>query len=137
MEDGCICREIGETCMSDFPLGYDLWLATTAIFHLGLFLLGMYFVHKRWTTEAGKKKLSPMDKMVYLNVLGSVLRLVWVANVVNGRAHNAQVFGNAIDALLVRVPQLLWLGSTFYVSLSRFSLLERQRNALCSSVKQS
>ena len=83
--------------MSDFGSGYDAFLAISFLVHIGLLLLGIKFAVERMKDKS-KKGLSPMDKVVYLNVTGSFLRVLWLISIVNGRGHGTQMFGNVGDA---------------------------------------
>ncbi|GMH72694.1 hypothetical protein TrRE_jg11652, partial [Triparma retinervis] len=68
-------------------------------------------------TSAKKKKVSPMDKVTFLATAGSFLRTVWVVNTFTGRNHDSQMFGNIGDALLVKIPQIVWLSGVLYLVL--------------------
>ena len=119
----CLCGSTGETCISDFGISFTVWWASTLALHLALFLLGAFFLKERRAemidpkTSAKKKKVSPMDKVTFLATAGSFLRTVWVVNTFTGRNHDSQMFGNIGDALLVKIPQIVWLSGVLYLVL--------------------
>ncbi|GMI49934.1 hypothetical protein TeGR_g7780, partial [Tetraparma gracilis] len=130
-EAGCVCKTIGEVCYSDHGVAYDLFLAVMGISFA--YLTVQSFI---WTRAAilafakadSKKKqkgYSPMDKIMFMSTAACLLRFIWVIAIFNGRRGEDVIGGLAADTVLVKVPQILWMGSYVYLVLVWRKLLSQ------------
>ena len=118
----CICRKLNETCHSDFPAAYDALLAVLLVlwihkcYECTLYLMDIRSTHNP-KDKADKKPFTPIEKIVFLTSIANFIRLIWVICAFQGR--NGSVFwgGFALDAIFLKVPQILWCGSFFYLTI--------------------
>jgi hypothetical protein len=113
---GCICRDIGETCYSDFPVIVDIWLVISGLWMVYLTWLCVTFWRDSQAKRKKSAKLSSMEKIVMLCLIANGMRVVWYIVVIPGRNPSTVIGGKFLEPLLLKIPQLLWMGSYFYVS---------------------
>ncbi|GMI28018.1 hypothetical protein TeGR_g8811 [Tetraparma gracilis] len=113
---GCICRAVGENCWSDYGVEVDIWMALSCLYHL--YLWGLCVMYYKDGLKKKKKGagVSSMEKILLLVGVACFMRFVWYIVIVNGRNASIVIGGQVFEAIMLKLPQLLWMGAFFYMA---------------------
>ncbi|GMH57679.1 hypothetical protein TrST_g2337 [Triparma strigata] len=137
-EPGCVCGSIGETCISDYGIAFDIFLVVCGALFLYEFVFSFRMSLNAFANMAAadsKKKAkgySPMDKIMFMCATGCLLRFFWVFTIAGGRRAEDLLLGIQGETILVKVAQILWNCCYLYLVLVWSKLLEQ-----ASSMKKS
>jgi len=73
-----------------------------------------------------------MDKIVVLTFLGCALRLIWYIIIIPGRNATTVWGGQVLEGILLKIPQILWMGGFFFMA-STWKLLAAQASSMKKS----
>ncbi|GMI20390.1 hypothetical protein TrRE_jg6718 [Triparma retinervis] len=77
-------------------------------------------------------KISSMDKIIVLTFTGCFLRLVWYILIIPGRNSSVVWGGNVLEGILLKIPQILWMGAFFFMA-STWMMLAEQASTMKKS----
>ena len=129
----CICRESGDTCYKDYGILYDIWLAVFFVIFFYEFAYAFRvtyksFLERQERKRSGKKDaghFTPLDKILCLSTVGNFIRCVWIISIIPGRSTEDVMFGGLGDAVLLKLPQVLWQSGFLYLALVWKRLLDQ------------
>jgi hypothetical protein len=114
----CICRYQSEICYSDSPPLFNFFFVSLLLLFSYHSIFGVVFLLDMFNTHDTKKKgLNAMDKVCLMASVGSIIRLLWIVLAFNGINGSVYQGGPVLKGFILKVPQILWMGAFFFISL--------------------